>query len=279
MIQLWVIYALLGGVLSNIFNFFNRLFLKDQGDATSWAWFFEFLRLPVFLIAAFFDNYVKLNIYSIIILFGVGISECLSTFFYMKMHAHTHLSISTILYRTRIIWIPILAFLFINEHLSNLEYIGIVILFIGLSTVVAPHRFFIDKGALYANLAGFFTAVNTLFLKAAIPYASTSIIMVAMSFFPSLIFPFFIKNVKQRIKAETTKQLSIKLVAVAINVISSYLLLFALQRGNASLVNAVYQSMMVLSVLAGIIILKEHKDLLRKLLGTAITLIGVILVG
>jgi len=38
-----------------------------------------------------------------------------------------------------------------------------------------------------------------------------------------------------------------------------------------------YQGMMVLSVLGGIILLKERKDILKKLVGTAVTIVGVIL--
>lgn len=277
MIPQWVILAALGGIASNAFNFFNRYFLKDEGDALSWAWFFETARLFVFVAVAFFDSYLVLNIRSIWILFWVGITEVLSVYFYMKMHAHSHLSISTILSRTRMIWIPFLAFIFLGEHLTGIEYVGIVIIFIGLSIVIAPSKLFIDKGSVYANLAAFFTAINTLFLKAAVPFASTSIIMVAMCIPAALFFPFFMKGAKQRIKREFTQHFFVKIGAILLNITSSYLLLFALQTGSASQANAVYQGMMILSVLAGIVLLKERKDIAKKLIGTAAAILGLIL--
>ena len=275
MIPEWVVFAALGGLASNIFNFFNRYFLKDEGDALSWAWFFESIRLIFFIVASIFDSHLILNFTSLWILFWVGITELLSVYFYMKMHAYSHLSISTILSRTRMIWIPILAFIFLKEHLSIIQYIGIVTIFIGLSFVVAPHKLFMDKGAVYANLAAFFTAINTLFLKAAIPFASTSLIMVTMSLFACIFFPFFMKGATRRIKREFTKHFFVKIFAILLNIISSYLLLFALQKGTASQANAIYQGVMIVSVLGGIIILKERRDAIKKLIGTAVTILGI----
>lgn len=277
MIPQWIVLAGLGGLASNVFNFFNRFFLKDKGDAIAWAWFFEAFRLSIFIFAAFFDRYIQINIYTIFILFWVGITEFISVYFYMKMHAYSHLSISTILSRTRMIWIPFLAFIFLSEHLTGFQYGGIVIMFFGLSIVIAPHKLFIDKGSVYANLAAFFTAVNTLFVKEAVPLASSSLIMVALCIPPVILFPFFMKHAKQRIHYMCTNKISLKIGAIIINVLSSYLLVFALQKGTASQVNAMYQGMMIVSVLAGIIILKEREGIVKKLIGTGVTVIGIIL--
>lgn len=69
----------------------------------------------------------------------------------------------------------------------------------------------------------------------------------------------------------------LKIAGILGNIVSSYLLLLALRGGEVSKVNAVYQGMLIFSVLAGIIILKERQDIFKKLLGSIITLTGVIL--
>lgn len=179
MIPSWIILAALGGIASNFFNFVSRFALKDEGDSTAWAFFFEFTRLIIFIFLIFFDFSLKFEFKSFHLLFWVGFTEFISVYLYMKMHMYSHLSISTIISRTRLIWIPAIAFLFLGEHLKSVEYLGIIVLFVGLSIVVSPNKLFIDKGAIYANLAAFMIAINTILFKLAFPYASNSLILVA----------------------------------------------------------------------------------------------------
>lgn len=279
MIPQWVLLTIFAGLASNGYNFLNRFVLKEKGDATSWAWFFETTRLLVFVFLAFFDFRLEFTLHSFILLLLLGLTEFISIFLYMKMHAHAHLSISTILSRTRLIWIPILVFLFLHQTLKPLEYLGIAILFIGISIVVAPHKFFIDKGAMFANGAAFFIAINTIILKLLVPYASSSVIMIAMCLPSALLFPLFMRNPKKRLIVSMKEHFWWKIVAIAISVLGSYLLIFALQTGDVSKVNAIYQSMMVFAVLGGIIFLKEREDILKKCIGVALTIIGAILLA
>lgn len=274
----WVILAALAGLGSNILNFFSRFILKDKdGDSTTWAWTFEFLRLLFFAPFLLFDFKIDTSLKSLIILLSVGLTEFISVYFYMKMHKYTHLSISTILSRTRLIWVPVIAFLFFGERLSNFEYIGILILFLGLSIAVAPHKLFLDKGSVYANLAAFMIAVNTVLLKQTVPFASTPVIMIFFSLPAVILFPLFMKNAKQRLIHQNFDRKIPKLVGTGANVAALFLLMAALRVGDVSRVNALYQGMLVTGVLSGIIILKERQDIKRKLIGTAVTIVGIVL--
>lgn len=273
----WVILAALAGLGSNALNFFSRVILKKEGDSTSWAWFFETFRLFCFITLAFFDYRLVINLQSLNLLFWLGITEFISVYLYMKMHKYSELSISSIASRSRVIWIPIIAFLFFGEHLTTLEYLGIVILFLGLSVAISPKRFFIDKGVIYANLAAIVIAINTVLLKEAIPYASYSVIMIFYCLPSALLFPIFMKGAFKRIKSSIKINLHFKVLASMANITATYLLLMALSRGDVSRVNAVYQSMMIFAVLAGIILLKEKGGIVRKILGSVITIAGVLL--
>lgn len=277
MITNWIALAAFAGIGSNVLNFFSRYFLKDDEDSTSWGWFFETLRLIVFAAFLTFDYSFKFSFQAAFLLLLLGLSEFVSIYLTMKMHKFTHLSISSIISRTRMIWVPILAFLFLGEALKTSEYIGILILFIGLSIVVAPHKMFLDKGTIYANLAALSIAVTTIIIKTSTSFASTSVIMVAMSAPSAILFPLLMKNSKLRIKRTIQKKLFLKLTATFFNVVALILLIKALELSEASKVNAIYQGMMVTSVLAGIILLKERKDILKKLIGTAVVIVGMIL--
>lgn len=275
----WFLLAVLGGLASNVFNFFNRLFLKDEGDSTAYAWFFSFLRFAMYGGIMLFDWHLVLTIKSLTVLFLLGITEFIAVYFYMKMHANAHLSISTILSRSRLIWIPVFAFFLIGARLSSVEYLGIIVIFLGLSITSAPGKLFVDKGMLYANLAAVFIAVNAVFMKMALPYGSNSVINLAMVIPPVILFPFFMKKTKTRIIAMTKERLTLKVFATALNVLSTYLLIMALRTGDVSKVNSVYQGMMVVSVLFGIVFLKETEDIGRKLIGMSVSLFGIFLLN
>lgn len=277
LISSWIVLAILAGIGSNILNYYSRYILKDDGDSTAWAWTYEFLRLAMFLPFVFIDYKLQLTSESLIILLAIGITEFISVYLYMKMHKFTHLSISTIISRTRLIWVPIFAFLLFGERLTGLQYFGIAILFFGLSIAVAPHKLFFDKGAIFANSAAAMIAVNTVLLKQATPFASTPVIMIFFSLPSVILFPFFMKDAKKRLVDKNLDKKIPKIVGVAANVVSSFFLLAALSMGEAGRVNAVYQGMLIIGVLGGIILLKERQDILRKLIGTAVTIIGILL--
>lgn len=195
------------------------------------------------------------------------------------MHEYSHLSISAILSRTRLIWVPIVAFFLIHESLKVSEYLGIAILFIGLTIVVSPKKLFVDKGATYANRSAFVIAINIVITKMALPYGSNSLINAAIPFIATIFFPIIMKNARQRMKKIVRKNLSLKLFAVGFNIIATYLFTVALRFGDSGKVTAVYQGMLVTSILAGIIFLKERQDIWKKCIGTAITIIGVVLLS
>lgn len=276
----WLILSILAGLASNIFNFLSRFLLKDQEDENAYAWFFEVFRFIFFIILALIiDRHLIISIQSILLLLLLGFTEWISVYWYMKMHKYSHLSISAILSRGRLIWVPVIAYFLIRENLNLSEYIGIAILFIGLSIVISPKKLVFDKGAKYANLSSFTIALNVVLTKMALPIASNALINASVAFIPAIFFPLTMKDSVKRLKAIFQNNLLLKLLAVGVNIISVYLFTLALRFGDSGKVTAVYQGMLITSVLAGIIFLKEREDIGKKLIGSILTIIGVILLS
>ncbi len=271
----WIIFAALAGLASNLFNIINRHILKDQEDSTAFAWLAEMTRLLIAFFFVFFDFKLQFTASTILLLIFLSIWELLSVYVFMKMHAYSHLSISTIISRTRLIWIPIIAFMFLGETLAINEYFGIIILFFGLSIAVSPHKISMDKGVQYAYASAFIVAVLSILMKALSPVTSTSVLLIGMSYISALSLPLIMKNADHRIHHLLRKNVGLKLLAGIANTAAMYLYVYSLKIGPVSKVTAIYQGMMVVSILAGIILLKERQDIFKKLLGTAITLLGV----
>src|SRR5258706_14092872 len=97
----WILLAILAGIASNIFNFLSRYVLKDQDDPTVYAWFFETIRFVAFALIAIVDWKLILSLRSVILFILLGLTEWISVYWLMKLHKHSHLSISEILSRPR----------------------------------------------------------------------------------------------------------------------------------------------------------------------------------
>lgn len=276
----WLLLAFLGGVSSNISSFFSRTILKDdRGDSTLYAWFFEAFRFVVFIVVSLFDFHAVWTFYSVLLLLLMGASEFVSIFFYMKMHRYSHLSISTILSRTRLVWIPLIALVLVGEHLKPVMYIGILVLFIGLAVATAPHKLQFDRGQQYAYLAAFLIALNAVQMKMNQPFATPAVLIVFLTAPSTFLYPLLIKDRRKRIKKFFKHKLSAKFFGGVSSVAAIYFFTLALRSGPVSVVNAIYQGTMVLSVLAGIFILGEKEDTKRKIIGSVVTLIGVLLLS
>jgi len=195
----------------------------------------------------------------------------------MKMHAYSHLSISTIITRTRVIWIPIVAYFLFKETLLKHEYLGILILFIGISFATSPKKFFTDKGLKYAFQQSFAVSFVNVLMKMSSAFTNTSGVMVSMAAPSVLFFPVLMKNARARIITSMKIKLPIKVLAGFVNATSMFLLAKAIEFGPVGKVVSIYQSMLITSVLAGIFILKEKEDITKKIVGSLITIVGVLL--
>src|SRR3989344_3054343 len=146
MIPLWVTLAIIAGLFSNAGNFLFRFILRGKEDPVAFAWYSEILRFVLFMAVALFDWRFVVNFESIVLLILIGVVEVAVIYYIVRMHSLSHLSISTLLSRTRLIWVPVLAFIFAGEHLRNMDYLGIAILFVGISIAVAPRHLVRDQG-------------------------------------------------------------------------------------------------------------------------------------
>lgn len=273
----WILIALLGGLASNLGNFLFRYLLKEGDDATAYAWFHEAFRFIFYVIISIFSFQLFGGVKGIITLLGLGIIEFIAAYILMKMHTYSHLSISTIISRTRLIWVPVIAFFLFNEALRASQYIGIGVLFVGLSVATSPNQIFADKGLKFAYLSALTIALVNIFMKLASPYANTSVLMVFMAFPSVILFPLIMKEPKKRITISLKLNLPMKILAGFVNALSMFLLAKAISLGPVSIVTALYQGMMITSVLAGIFILKERENIGKKIIGSVISLIGVLL--
>lgn len=273
----WILLAIIAGLLSTAANFFHRFILKDGDDATSYAWFYELSFMLIFGFLFLFDFRIQFDIKTILSLILLGLVEFGSVYTGMKTHSFTHLSISTIVTRLRILWVPLIAFFIFSESLKPIQYFGLIVLFIGISIAISPRKLLADEGIRYALLFSFFTAVIVILMKYLSPATSPSVTLSTMSIPSLILIPIFMHNSRRRLLATFKIRLGWKVLANFTHAIAAYLVILALKNGSAGVVSGIHQGMIIVSVLAGIILLKEKEDWKRKIIGSVITLAGVLL--
>lgn len=273
----WLLFAIGAGLASNISNYITRYIVKDEKDSLTFSLFLEVFKIFIFSALAFFDFRINLSPKTIFLLLIIVISEPVAIFAYMKMHEYNHLSISSIITRTRMIIVAILAFLFLGESLSTVNYLGIIVLFLGLSFVVAPHKFLRDKGVKIATLFSVETAIFAVLIKYLSKEVSIPLIILISTFPAVFVFYFLMRNRKITVKNFVKNKFGLKTIFIFFNFIAFYGYVLAIKHGTVTIVTAIYQSMIIVSVIAGIIFLKEREDIIRKIAGSIVVVLGVIL--
>lgn len=277
MLHNWFLLTLIAGISSNLFGTLNRHLLHNGGDSTAYGWWFETFRFIIFSILALFNFSLILSFPNIALLFSLGISEVVGIFLFMKMHAHTELSLSSVVMQLRVIWVPLFAFMYLSEHLTVFQYLGVFAVFVGCLLVMWRGQTNFNKNIRYALLFSLVSAISSLLQKQATLIASTPVIIAAFSAPSVFMIPILMKNPWARLK-HTGRALSGQVLSVTIiNMVLMLSLVEAYRLSTASQVAAIFQGVSMLTVVVGIFFLQEKDHKWVKLAAAAITMVGIIL--
>lgn len=192
----------------------------------------------------------------------------------------TEASQFTILFASRSLWTIFAAILFLGESFSLKQVIG-TILIISSIVIVSwrKQQFKLSKGELYAILAALafgLAFANDAFI---IRNFDVSSYLVLAFIIPALgvwaVYPKSISKMKPLFEKKTLPKL---IVLAVFYTISAIVIFLAYQVGrNAAQIAPLNQTTIIITVIFAVIFLNEKTDILRKLVGAAVSLIGVIL--
>jgi len=274
---IWVLFTLFSGLSSIGFNYINRYILRNGDDSTSYAWWFEFFRTIIYLPFCFIFLDSPMDFISVFPLIALGVTEFFGIYVYMKMHANSDLSISTIVSQLRLVWVPLIAYLFLGERLIIKEYIGIGLILLGQIVVAIKGKIYLDKGIKFALISSVFVSLGNIFAKSASSNYASPIIVLAMGMPTIFGFPFLMKNGMVRIKNLGKIRWKKILLATVFNAVTMLFLVKALKFGEVSKVIGFFQSISVLGVITGILFLGENQNIKRKMVGGILVVLGIIL--
>lgn len=273
-----MLLSLIAGVTGSISNVLYRTTLKDGYDSFVSSWFLQLFRLVSSIILILYLK-VTVTLQSVEILILLGLIESVGMYSYMKMHSMSSLSISTVIQRSRIIWTALLSIIFIGETFTTVQSVGLLILFIGVVAVTIGKSLRSDKGIQFAYISAVIFSITTILIKVLITSIHPVALVAGLSLPTVMLFPILKRDFKTRAKQFAKHKIFPKIGASFLNVCALFLSVYALSVGPVAKSSAIYQGMLSLSVFIGILFLGERENLVRKMIGSVLVIIGIVTIG
>lgn len=235
----------------------------------------------------------SISYYTLFLCFCIAISNLIAVAAYLKAFQSEEVSRVVPVLQTSAIFVVLISFFFLGEMLLSTQYLGIALITLGAILISMRKRFSFNKGAVFALLAAFMSAIN--FILFSITEASVSYLVVfgyTRIFYFFLVIPLFflLKNdLKESYRRGKNKFLFGATFAEALNSLSVFFLAWAFSLGSASLVSAVLSTEpFIVIVFATLLtwffpqLIKEEADkgtLIYKIIAIVMIFAGVWLIG
>jgi drug/metabolite transporter (DMT)-like permease len=279
-------------LLSAFFNAAYFYFTKKSKDKVVFIWW-TFL---LFSIALFFIPIKAIQENAFIFSPGDLIVCALAALFFTLNYniaglAYQRQDLSLIfpLVNTGPLYIPILAYLFLGEHVPKIGILGIVLICLGsylitfesfqLSDFFKQRRFIKERAVYFAMAAGFFYAVGAIFDKIGVTSMPVSVYTYMMMLIMTVFFSFSICRKKHRGNILQEWRLNKKSIALTlvILILSTYTYRYGLEISYVSYAASLRLTSIFIAVLFGVILLRERYGHIR-FVASAFIILGTIVI-
>lgn len=276
---MYIVYALVSAIFSGLTSVFAKSGINKEDSLLS-----TFIRTIIITIFLFIVVLLKNNlsdIYNldtktIIFLILSGISNTLLWICYFKALDLGNVSKVTPIDKTSIILTLILSGIFLNEKITIVKIISIILILTGtLLTIKKSDEKVNNKWIIYAVLTAIFTSTTTILSKIGIEKINTNLTTFLRTLVVLIILTIIIiikkkyKNIKK-----LNKKNYIFIILSGISTSLSWLFYFSsLSIGEASIVFPIEKLSLVVSIISSRIFLKEELSK-KQILGIVIIVIG-----
>lgn len=279
----WQIILGFSILIASIQTLLSRYIVKTgEGTPESYGFLSNFLTgiLLTSLIFIFKPSFANLSNMFWPILVSTIIAG-LGTLFAFRALKLLEASEFTVLFSSRVIWVILISTLFFRERFYLIQLLGA--LFILFSIYLASWHsksFKLEIGEKFALLSavcfGISFSIDNQILKSIDVFLYISITFLLSGLFVGFLSPKKAFQLKPLLKKTHLPKI---LILSTLYAISGTTFFLSLQMsGNASQIQSINQTQIILTVLLAIIFLKERKNLFRKLIAAVICFIGVLLV-
>ena len=295
MFELWVPITILAAFSQNQRSIFQKK-LQDKMSSISSTYTRFLFGLPFVIIYFLFLNYFSnttfqisnINItFFIYCLFG-GLSQIMATFLLLKIFKTSNFSVATSYSKTEPIQAALFGFILLNDSISLMGFIGILIGLVGIVITSIKKLNFkntvFNISVLYGLLSGALFGLSAVMFRGAshslfsLDYVLTSsftlLIAISIQTFILTLYIVF-KDIKQFNLLYTNLQDG--LIVGFFGALASICWFYAMSVQNVAYVRALGQIELIFTILASIFYFKE-KITLRQLIGIFVIFLGLLLI-
>ncbi|MCB9358504.1 DMT family transporter [Candidatus Woesearchaeota archaeon] len=189
-------------------------------------------------------------------------------------------SLKIIIHQSRLIIIVIAGYFIFNDSIGWNQLIAIGLIITGIIIIANPKNIeWSWKGFALTVLGAFCSALALSSEKFVLNYFTPESYIGISFMLPALILSPFALQRQNEIKRIIKNRFRTILAACLSGVLATYFIYRAYNSENISVVIPIIESSILVTVVGGIILLKERQDILRKIIGAVIVLAGAILVA
>lgn len=168
----------------------------------------------------------------------------------------------------------------LKESMTLLNISGVILIILGILTIYYERKFIKPStGLLIAFLSGVLYGLMAYFMKLALNYFNIPTYLFIYGIF-TLVLLSFIPNIYKDAKPIFLKHKKKIILSRVFASSSAYLIVWSLQKGNLSIVNTNFETaFLLMGVFAGIFFLGEKKNIAKKLTGSLLCTLGIILLN
>ncbi len=276
-----VLFALGAALSSGIEKILRRSVLIKE-DSLCYAFTFGLFAGIVLLPLFFFRFQMPSNNLAWLLMLLSGGLWTLYSVMLSKAYSYLEVSIASPLSRLKLFFVMLLSAVFLHEALTIGKVAGTTLIFFGIAALSYKGGVRVslkDKGVILIVLSTFVISVALLIDKFAMGFFNVETYTAPVYLMtPLLLIPFVLKR-KTHIKSIVKNSLIATFSAAVLSVGYYYLTLYAFKYAEASVVVPITEISTLIGVLGGIILLKERTHIARKLIASALVIIGSILVS
>jgi len=280
MVELWLLYALGVALLMGVSSLINRSILK-RADPLAYALAFQIFSALFFIPLFTFEFAIPSNIEAWILAIAASILWAAIAVIGFQSYKFAEVSLKTPVGRSKILFSMLFAAIVLGEVLSPNKLLGGILVFFGV--VLAAFKFgkplggFEDIGVKLTLLSALMTGAVAVIDKMAISYFQPSVYGFLQYALPTVWLWIAIPKRQDRLKKLMKTDGKWIILVSLFGMVWYWLLLKAYQvGGEVSVITPTLELSILISVFGGILLLKEKTDLIKRIIGSILTIIGAI---
>ncbi len=273
-----ILYNFLAIIIRIITNSMSNVFQKKlslEGENPTVVNFINYLILSIFSIPLiFFTNIPITNINFIIYALLGGLTGAICNCFMVLALKRGELSVLSPINSYKAIIGLIFGMIILHEFPNVFGLIGIVLIIFGSYFILETPRAFLKKDIQYRIYALIFSAIEAVFIKKVIILSSITTSFITSSFLGAL-FSFIIMSIfsDKNLKLPSKKHSIIYILTALCFGLMTFTTAYVFRYMNVGYALSLFQLSIIINVILGYKLFNE-KNLLKKLLGSLIILIG-----